>query len=65
MDVRWMLARLRSVGVDHVIEVDLTREAVDVPVVRVVVPGLEGPLEDAGDGYVPGVRARRALRGEL
>ena len=38
---------------------DLTRPEIGLPVVRVVVPGLEGPLGAAGGGYVPGARARQ------
>jgi len=54
-DVDWVLQRLKAVGVDEVICVDLTRDDFDLPVVRIVVPGLEGP--DDFDGYVPGERA--------
>jgi YcaO-like protein with predicted kinase domain len=62
-DLRWMLARLRAAGIDQVIAVDLTRDSIGVPVTRVIVPGLEGILdEDEGD-YVPGPRARRRLQG--
>ncbi len=62
-DLRWMLARLRAAGIDQAVAVDLTREAVGVPVVRVIVPGLEGVMdEDEGD-YAPGPRARRCLQG--
>jgi YcaO-like protein with predicted kinase domain len=57
-DLRWMLARLRSAGIDQVAVVELTRESIGIPVARVVVPGLEGALDDA---YTPGTRARRAL----
>ncbi len=32
-DLRWMLARLRAAGIEQVIAVDLTREAIGVPVV--------------------------------
>jgi YcaO-like protein with predicted kinase domain len=42
-DVAWELAALRSAGISQVIAVDLTREEFGIPVVRVVVPGLEGP----------------------
>ncbi|HEY2579651.1 MAG TPA: YcaO-like family protein, partial [Streptosporangiaceae bacterium] len=56
-DVRWELARLRSAGIGQVIAVDLTREEFGIPVVRVVVPGLEGPA-----GMVAGCRlGRRAM----
>ncbi len=61
-DLRWLLARLRSVGIRQVISVDLAKEAIGIPVVRVVVPGLEGAMEDAGGDYTPGQRARHAIR---
>lgn len=57
-DLEWLLARLRAVGVEQVVAVDLGKEALGIPVVRVVVPGLEGPIEE-GSGYTPGARARR------
>jgi YcaO-like protein with predicted kinase domain len=62
-DLRWMLARLRSVGIDQAVVVDLTREAIGVPVVRVIVPGLEGVMEEEHGDYAPGRRARRCLQG--
>jgi YcaO-like protein with predicted kinase domain len=55
-DVTWLLQRLRDVGIDQVVAVDLTRSEFSLPVVRIVVPGLEGPNDH--DGYVPGERAR-------
>jgi YcaO-like protein with predicted kinase domain len=60
-DIDWLLERLKAVSVSEVAVVDLTREDVGIPVVRVVIPGLEAPHDD--DGYVPGPRARavRAL----
>lgn len=61
-DMRWMLARLRAAGIDQVIVVDLTREAIGIPVARVIVPGLEGMMEDEDGDYVPGPRARRCLK---
>lgn len=54
-DVCWLLERLRSVGSEQVLIVNLTQAALGLPVVRVVVPGLEGP--DDHDDYVPGARA--------
>ncbi|WP_437318188.1 YcaO-like family protein [Sorangium sp. So ce385] len=55
-DVAWELERLRAAGVKRVIAVELTRPELGIPVVRVVVPGLE-PL--SGDrSYVPGARAK-------
>ncbi|KYG01780.1 hypothetical protein BE21_55805 [Sorangium cellulosum] len=55
-DVAWELEQLRAAGVKRAIAVELTRPELGIPVVRVVVPGLE-PL--SGDrSYVPGARAR-------
>ncbi|MDH3790384.1 MAG: YcaO-like family protein [Rhodospirillales bacterium] len=54
-DVCWMLERLRAVGIEQVLIVDLSQAAFRLPVVRVVIPGLEGP--DDHDDYVPGARA--------
>jgi ribosomal protein S12 methylthiotransferase accessory factor len=40
-DIKYMAGRLEEAGMDRVIVVDLTREEIGVPVVRVIVPGLE------------------------
>ena len=55
-DVAWEVDRLRDVGIERVIVVDLTKDAFKIPVVRAIVPGLEGLNEVPG--YVPGQRAR-------
>jgi ribosomal protein S12 methylthiotransferase accessory factor YcaO len=55
-----VLDRLRAAGVSRAILVDLTRPDVLVPVVRMVVPGLEGWV-DKVESNTPGER-RRALR---
>ena len=55
-DVAWELDRLQQAGIDRVIVVDLTKDVFKIPVVRVVIPGLEGLNEVPG--YVPGKRAR-------
>jgi ribosomal protein S12 methylthiotransferase accessory factor len=54
-DLDWLLARLRAVGLDEVIAVDLSRSELGLAVVRVAVPGLEGP--DDHPCYRPGARA--------
>lgn len=59
-DVAHELDRLRAVGVRQAILVDLTRPDVRVPVVRMVVPGMEG-WTDKVEPNVPGAR-RLALR---
>lgn len=58
-DHTFLLGRLRAVGLSEAVVVDLTRPYFGIPVVRVIVPGLE-PLNDI-PGYVPGARARRCL----
>ena len=55
-DVDTLLARLERVGIEEVLTIELTRPEIGVPVLRVVVPGLEAASEIGG--YVPGVRAR-------
>lgn len=40
-DIKYMMERLSEAGFDRVAVVDLTREEIGVPVVRVIVPGLE------------------------
>ena len=58
-DIAWELERLAAVGIDEVVVVDLSKPGFHIPVVRVIIPGLES-LHDA-PGYVPGPRARRML----
>jgi YcaO-like protein with predicted kinase domain len=56
-DVAWELTRLRAAQIKQVIAVDLTKPEFGIPVVRIVIPGLEA-IHDV-PGYVPGARARR------
>jgi len=62
-DVAWMLSRLEGVGIHEAVAVDLTKLEFGIPVVRMVVPGLEGMHTRAG--WTPGRRAAAVLRGEL
>jgi ribosomal protein S12 methylthiotransferase accessory factor len=55
-DIARVIADLRAIGIDHVLAVDLSRPGLPVSVVRVIVPGLEGPTESPW--YTPGARAR-------
>ena len=57
-DVDWMLRQLARAGMAQALVVDLTIAEYGLPVVRVVVPGLEGPDKGPGSDYVPGARAR-------
>jgi YcaO-like protein with predicted kinase domain len=61
-DIAWELDRIRSVGVKQVIVVDLTKPVFQLPVVRVVIPGLEG--SDHVPGYALGARAQTLLEGQ-
>jgi YcaO-like protein with predicted kinase domain len=58
-DVTWELEQLRKAGISQVAAIDLTKPAFNLPVVRVVIPGLEG-IPDA-TGYIPGRRYREAV----
>jgi len=62
-DVAWTLDRLRAVGVEQVVVVDLTQKRFGIPVARIVIPGLEGVYKGAHSDYVPGARARAILDG--
>lgn len=59
-DLRDLLAGLRRAGLDQAIVVDLTRPKLGVPVVRVIVPGLE--VATTQDHCAPGPRARAFQR---
>ena len=61
-DVDWQLERLHAVGVGQVAVVDLTKPQFGIPVVRVVIPGLEGA--DSSPKYQPGARARAVIERE-
>jgi ribosomal protein S12 methylthiotransferase accessory factor len=53
-DIATVLDRLSAAGLDSVIVVDLTDPDLQIPVARVIVPGLEGYIFDH---YAPGPRA--------
>ena len=60
-DIDWLLERLAAVGIGEVLAVDLSKPALGLSVVKVVIPGLEGP--DDHPAYLPGARARRVIEG--
>jgi YcaO-like protein with predicted kinase domain len=60
-DVERLLTGLRAVGIEEVVVSDLSKPEIGIPVVRVVVPGLE-PLFEV-PGYLPGPRAQAAIAG--
>lgn len=62
-DVVVELERLQAVGLSEVIVVNLTKAGLDIPVVKVVIPGLE--TTHRIPGYVPGPRARAVAKEPL
>ena len=60
-DIRWLLQRLHAAGLEQTIVVDLAGPARPFSVVRVIVPGLEGPYKGDDSSFVPGRRALALL----
>jgi len=60
-DIQSMISKLRACGLDRVIAVNLTRSDVDIPTVRMIVPGME---TFCFDKTRVGERAMKALAGE-
>ncbi|WP_281262037.1 YcaO-like family protein [Azospirillum thermophilum] len=58
-DLRHQIDRLKAAGITEAVAVDLTKPEFGIPVVRVVIPGLEG-LDDSPD-YLIGERGRRII----
>ncbi len=58
-EIAWEVEQLKAVGINQVIVLNISKIELGVPVVRVIIPGLEGPSDRAG--YVPGPRARAVL----
>jgi YcaO-like protein with predicted kinase domain len=63
-DIQHVMARLKAAGLERVIVVDLTRKEIGVPVVRVIVPGLEMYGVD-GDRIGRRCRNARKKRGRV
>lgn len=61
-DLAHQLERLRAVGIEEAVAIDLTKPEFGIPVVRVVVPGLEGA--DESPDYLLGERGLRVLGGQ-
>ncbi len=56
--LEWLKTRLIQAGIEEIAVTDLTHPAHNIPVVRVIIPGLEAPHDD--NAYVPGPRAQAA-----
>jgi ribosomal protein S12 methylthiotransferase accessory factor len=63
-DITWTLDRLSRIGIHQAIAIDLTKPAFDIPVMRVVIPGLEGVYKGEESDYVPGPRAKAIMEAE-
>ena len=55
-DLRWALSRVAAVGVERVVAIDLTRPNLAIPVVRLIIPGLEA--DPHHPNYRPGPRVK-------
>jgi ribosomal protein S12 methylthiotransferase accessory factor len=65
-DLRWMVAALERAGLSQVIAVDLSHPELPFAVARVIVPGLEAPLDlRKRDRVALGWRARRLFEPRL
>jgi len=64
-DVQWLLERLLKVGIKEVPCLDLQLEQFNIPVARVIVPGLEGANNGNPDDYAPGARAEALVESLL
>ena len=60
VDLQQILSRLEAARVTEIVTVDLTRPSIGIPVVRVIVPGLEGMNDFCT--CKPGPRARALLQ---
>jgi ribosomal protein S12 methylthiotransferase accessory factor len=58
-DIECELYRLHAAGIKRVVAIDLTKPEFRLPVVRVVIPGLEAAEEIADT--IPGQRAQAAM----
>lgn len=61
-DVTFQIDRLKAAGIEELVVVDLTKPEFGIPVVRAVIPGLEG-IDDSPD-YLLGARARAMVGAE-
>ena len=60
-DLQRCLRQLESIGIEQVLCVDLSKSAFKIPVVKVVIPGMEGAYGHWHGAYVQGQRAKDFL----
>lgn len=54
-DLETLLSCLQATGIPSVLRVDITKPEFAIPVVRIIIPGLEAPHDE--ENYLPGQRA--------
>jgi ribosomal protein S12 methylthiotransferase accessory factor len=59
-DIHFLTTKLSEAGIESLVVVDLTLDVFGIPVVRVVIPGLEGANETPG--WSPGARALKTVQ---
>lgn len=62
-DLKTLMRSLERVGIEEIISVDLTKKEFEIPVVRIVIPGMESPLMHVATFL--GERATSAMKWKL
>ena len=60
-DLDLCLQQLKSVGIEEVVAVDLTKADIGLAVAKVVIPGLEGAYGHWHSNYTQGPRAKALM----
>lgn len=58
-DLEWIIFNLRRVGIEEIVLLNLTHPYFNIPIARVIIPGLESL--SSVPGYYPGDRARKLI----
>jgi len=61
-DLELCLRQLKSVDIDQVVAVDLSKAEIGLAVAKVVIPGLEGAYGHWHSSYLPGPRAKSLMK---
>lgn len=64
-DLDAVKSALMAADINDIVAVDLTKQTFNIPVARVVIPGLEGAFEGPQSEYVPGLRATRVMSEDM
>ena len=60
-DLDLCLRKLKAVGIEEIVAVDLTKPEFGLAVTKVVIPGLEGAFGHWHSSYIPGPRAKALM----